>query len=172
MSNNQQEENEEIKKRRPSPLRIEILKEESRNNNNTVKEPSTPLSSEHFEYSTYRTRYNWFVNKESSNYTPSSPEPNTKVFKDNKDNCMIATNYTKYLIKPRSSKSKFNLTQMKNETNYRTTYRRKLDTTWYTTVHVWSNNARSPSLSPIRKVKTIKGLQLTNISPRRFSLGR
>ena len=65
MSNNQ-EENEEIKKRRPSPLRIEILKEESRNNNNTVKEPSTPLSSEHFEYSTYRTRYNWFVNKESS----------------------------------------------------------------------------------------------------------
>ena len=84
---------------------------------------------------------------------------------------MISTNYTKYLIKPRSNKSKFNLSQMKTETNYRTTYRRKMNTTWYTTVHVWSTNSKSPTLSPIRAVTSIERLQDTNMSPRRFSLG-
>ena len=180
LHNNKYQSSSDVKKRRPSPLRVEIVKKEYNDSNSSTKEPSTPLSSELYEYSTYCTRYNWIVNKESSNYLPSSPLPFNKSFKnmyinetdESKDTTkMISTNYTKYLIKPRSNKSKFNLSQMKTETNYRTTYRRKMNTTWYTTVHVWSTNSKSPTLSPIRAVTSIERLQDTNMSPRRFSLG-
>ena len=66
--NNKNQKSSDVRKLRPSPLRVEIVKKEHNDSNSSVKEPSTPLSSEHYEYSTYCTRYNWIVNKESSNY--------------------------------------------------------------------------------------------------------
>ena len=175
------------KLQRPSPLRLESVKREA-SRASVEKEPDTPMSSERFEYSTYCTRYNWAINKDLVGLNELSISPKRKGFQNQ---CMrlenvasrssqkhvdwtktklISTNYTKYLIKPRSPSSKWDLKRRNDQTNYRTTYRRKKGDTWYTTVHVWSTNATSPEFSPVRKVTTIQDLQDSAMSPRRFSL--
>ena len=175
------------KLQRPSPLCLENVKRKA-SRTSLNEEPDTPMSSERFEYSTYCTRYNWPLSKELVGLNGLSISPKQKSYNNHcihpenvatrssskrvdwTQTKLISTNYTKYLIKPRSPSSKWDLKRRNDQTNYRTTYRRRKGSTWYTTVHVWSTNANSPENSPVRKVRTIRGLQDSAMSPRKFSL--
>ena len=175
------------KLQRPSPLCLQNVKREA-SRTSVDEEPDTPMSSERFEYSTYCTRYNWTLNKDIVGFNELSISPKQKSFQnqciqlenvasrssqkrvDWAKTKLISTKYTKYLIKPRSPSSKWDLKRRNDQTNYRTSYRRKKGGTWYTTVHVWSTSATSPEFSPVRKVTTIRGLQGSAMSPRKFSL--